>query len=280
MCQNLRFMTKEKKIQISQDTILVFGGVYSNLQALEALKSVATTKGFSPENIICTGDLIAYCAEPEACVQLIKDWGIHVIAGNVELNIRQGLDDCGCNFNEGGRCDLLSKQWYPFAKASLSKDSLEFISHLPEFLRFTVGGKSCLVVHGSYTDTSHFVFKSTPWEIKQRQFDLADVDTIIGGHCGLPFEDSKDGKQWFNPGVIGMPANDGTSRVWYGLIDADQGIISQSLVPLNYDHQKAAHLMKSAGLPQSYAATLETGLWDNCEILPETETALRGIIIQ
>ncbi len=267
---------KTKHLHKVKHNLLVFGGVYSNLQALKALKSRADVLGIGPQNIICTGDIVAYCAQPEACVQFIKAWGIHVIAGNVELNIKDGVDDCGCNFSEGGRCDVLSKQWYPYAKASLSKDSLEFISHLPEFLRFNFGGKSCLVVHGSYTDTSEFVFKSTPWEIKQRQFDLADVDTIIGGHCGLPFEDSRDGKQWFNPGVIGMPANDGTTDVWYGLLESGNGSVIPSLHRLAYDHREAAQRMRKKALPESYALTLETGLWDNCEILPEEETALRG----
>ncbi len=35
--------------------------------------------------------------------------------------------------------------------------------------------------------------------------------------------------------------------------------------------------MRAVGLPEEYAQALETGLWDNCEILPAGETAERGI---
>jgi len=35
--------------------VLVFGGVYSNLQALEALMAIAKNEGIAPENCICTG---------------------------------------------------------------------------------------------------------------------------------------------------------------------------------------------------------------------------------
>jgi hypothetical protein len=34
--------------------------------------------------------------------------------------------------------------------------------------------------------------------------------------------------------------------------------------------------MKKHGLPQEYAKTLETGIWDNMEILPEEEKLLKG----
>ena len=34
--------------------------------------------------------------------------------------------------------------------------------------------------------------------------------------------------------------------------------------------------MQANGLPDSYAHTLLTGIWDNCEILPAAEKALQG----
>ena len=80
-------MSEVKNIGNLSGKVLVFGGVYSNLQALEALQKVADKEGITPSNIICTGDIIAYCAQPSACVDAIEDWGIHVIQGNVEENI-------------------------------------------------------------------------------------------------------------------------------------------------------------------------------------------------
>jgi len=34
--------------------------------------------------------------------------------------------------------------------------------------------------------------------------------------------------------------------------------------------------MRQRGLPEGYAAALETGLWPSCDILPATELATRG----
>lgn len=264
-----------KNIGILKGKVLVFGGVYSNLQALEAIKNLAFADGIAPQNIICTGDIVAYCAQPKECVQLIKDWGIHCIAGNVELNLVNDIDDCGCNFNEGGRCDTFSRQWYPYLKSQLSTPDVKWLATVPEFISFAYADKKVAVVHGSYFNTSEFIFKSTAWATKQKNFDALNADVILAGHCGLPFSDVKDAKLWLNPGVIGMPANDGTPKIWYAILDDTYGF-SFDIKALDYDFKTASDLMDGKPLPQTYRETLITGIWDNCEILPEQEKALQG----
>lgn len=257
--------------------VLVFGGVYSNFQALERFMRIAKTKGIPPSNIICTGDIVAYCAEPEDCLQAIKSWGIHCISGNVELQLVNNEEDCGCNFAEETRCDLFSKNWYPFAKSKLSADSLEWLETLPEFIQFTYAQKECFVLHGSYDNTSEFIFKSSPWSTKARQFERLDVDIILAGHCGIPFHDNQQNKYWLNAGVIGMPANDGATSVWYLELNDQQGFFDFDFNNFAYDHLQAAQLMEKNNLPKAYAHTLRTGIWDNCDILPVIETNQQGI---
>ncbi|MEL6673802.1 MAG: metallophosphoesterase family protein [Bacteroidota bacterium] len=256
--------------------LLIFGGVYSNLQALQAMQEVASQQGFLPEQIICTGDVVGYCAQPEETVQAIRDWGISVILGNVEIQLGEGAEDCGCDFSPGGRCDLFSRQWYPYAQSQLSQASIDWMQGLPDFLEFSFSGKKALVVHGSYFEEADYVFASTPWSTKQANFEATQADVILAGHCGLPFHSMQDGKAWLNPGVIGMPANDGEPHVWYMILQ--ETVFGWTFMhhKLTYDHQTAAKLMREKQLPLSYAQTLETGLWDNCEILPEAETQAQG----
>jgi predicted phosphodiesterase len=254
---------------------LIFGGVYSNFQALEKLMDIARQQQIPNQNIICTGDIVAYCAEPERCVQAIRDWKIHSILGNVEIQLRDNETDCGCNFNDGSRCDIFSRQWYAYAQRQTSEDSIHFFTTLSDYITFDYAGKRCLVVHGTYFETSGYIFQSTDWQTKQANFDAANVDVIIGGHCGLPFSDTQNDQYWLNAGVIGMPANDGTTRVWYMILDDANGFSFQHL-SFAYDHETATRLMQENNLPCQYADTLMTGLWDNCEILPDVETLARG----
>lgn len=266
-----------KNINISGEKVLVFGGAYSNFQALEAMQKIARTENIPAQNIICTGDIVGYCAQPEETVQAVIDWGIHSIAGNVEIQIRNEEEECGCDFASGSRCDLFSRQWYPYAQSQLSPSSIDWMHTLPEFLKFDFCGKKCLVVHGSYFETSEFIFQSTPWATKAKNFAATKADIILAGHCGLPFHDMQNKKYWLNSGVIGMPANDATTRVWYMILSENEtGEFEFSHHHFTYKNEVAAQLMQTNKLPSEYAHTLRTGLWDNCDILPELETESQG----
>ena len=258
--------------------LLLFGGAYSNLEALTTVQRIAWESDIPPGRVICTGDTVGYCAEPEACARLLRDWGVHSIAGNVEIQLRNGDMDCGCDFSVDSRCDLFAKQWYPYAARRVSAQTLAYFATLPEILSFDYEGKKCVVVHGSYFRTSEFIFASTPWTTKAENFKATNADVIIAGHCGLPFHEVKDEKYWLNPGVIGMPANDGTTRVWYMIIEpnptGDDLCFQHHTFEFDYDETFARMLEEE--LPIAYAKTLSSGLWDNNDILPPTETAAQG----
>lgn len=263
-----------------RDKILVFGGVYSNLQALEAMKVLAEKAMIGPSNIICTGDVVAYCAQPEESVQLMKEWGVHCIAGNVEIQLREGAANCGCNFEGGTTCDVLSNRWYPYAQSKLSKDSIDWMKTLPDFIRFKFNGQKGLVLHGSLDETAEYIFKSTSSFKKDDILNQAEADIILAGHSGLPFVDIIGSRKWINAGVIGMPANDSTTDVWYVLLEsAEEGTVIKH-ERLKFDHKKAAKLIKQNNLPNQYSDTLKTGIWDNCDILPPQETSLQGVKIE
>ncbi|QNM85555.1 metallophosphoesterase [Polaribacter pectinis] len=259
---------------------LVFGGVYSNLQALEALKQIAEKENIPPENCICTGDIVGYCAQPEETVQLLKLWGVNSIAGNVEIQLRENAEDCGCDFREGSRCDGFSQLWYPYAQSKLSENSLEFLKTIPNHISFEYAKKNVTVVHGSYFNVSEFIFKSTDWAIKEPNFKATNADVIIGGHCGLPFHHQEKKKLWLNPGVIGMPANDGNPTVWYAILDDSDNSFNFTHKTLDYNYKLTSKLMQNGLLPEEYSRTIVTGIWDNTEILPAIETGLQGFGIQ
>lgn len=257
--------------------ILVFGGVYSNFQALKRLQQIAESLEISPSNIICTGDIVGYCAQPEECINTIKQWGINSIAGNVEIQLRENKEDCGCDFVSGGRCDTFSRQWYPYSQKKLSKASIEWMKSLPDYIHFTYSELNGVVVHGSFHDTSEYIFKSSPWAIKLKNFKDSLSNIILAGHSGLPFTDKSDNHYWLNSGVIGMPANNGEPNVWYMVLDEqNNGEITINHYTLEYNFIEAFELMIKNGLPQEYANTLKNGIWDNCEILPLEESQLQG----
>lgn len=256
--------------------ILVFGGPYSNLEASRAIRAEAERLAIPPSRVVCTGDVVAYCAHPEETAQLIADWGCHVIQGNCEQQLAQRAEDCACNFEDGSACATLAKGWYPFANERVSDPMRAWMANLPGTLDFRAWGRTFHVLHGSTDLVNGWVFGS--------QTDIIDVnlaharaDVVIAGHAGLPFVVRRPRGVWFNPGVIGMPANDGTGDVWYGLIrpDAD-GAIVLSTHRLSYDNHAAAAAMRRYGHANGYARTLVTGIWPSLDILPTAERERTG----
>ncbi len=260
--------------------VLIFGGVYSNLQALEELKNWADENDYLPHNIFCTGDILGYCAQPVECIRLLQQWNINIIAGNVELQIRNDEDHCGCDFNSGGRCDMFSINWYAYTRSKVDNAAKTWLHSLPGHIQFSYKNNNVTLVHGSWFHTSEYIFKSTEWSKKQENFDATKSDIIIGGHSGLPFIDAKNDCTWINAGAIGMPANDGTTRVWFVTMKDNIGNSLFQFEHLDYDYQTTAALMLKNHLPEAYIKTLSTGLWDNCEILPPEETNKQGKKIQ
>lgn len=91
--------------------VLVFGGPYGNLEATRAVLEAADRAGVPPERTVCTGDIVAYCADPGATVSLLREAGIAVVMGNCEEALAADAADCGCGYAEGSQCDAWSAQW-------------------------------------------------------------------------------------------------------------------------------------------------------------------------
>jgi hypothetical protein len=93
-------------------------------------------------------------------------------------------------------------------------------------------------------------------------------------NCACGFEEGRGA--WFNPGVIGMPANDGTPDVWYGLVRDEGDGIALSTHRLAYDHHGAAAVMRRYGHANGYARTLVTGVWPSLDVFPPPERTATG----
>ncbi len=262
--------------------MLLFGGPYSNLEATRAVVAEAHRRRIPPERIVCTGDVVAYGADAKATVDFVRRSGIRVVMGNCEEALSTAAADCGCGFAPGTACDRLSATWFAHADRELAIDERAWMASLPRRLDFEVAGLTLTVVHASMIEISRFVFASTPRRVKALDLALAGTDGIIAGHCGLPFTQIVDGRLWHNPGAIGMPANDGTPRVWFSVLTP--GLEPRSLViehlALAYDHNAAAQKMRVAGLPAGYADALTSGLWPSCDVLPASEAKAQAVPLQ
>lgn len=244
--------------------LVLFGGPYSNLQALEAMVAVANGR-----TAICTGDVVAYGANPSATVALMRDTGWPVVAGNCERQVARGADDCGCGFGEDSACDILSRGWYPHALAGCDTAARSWMASLPDIGVLRHGERRYGVIHGGATSINRFLWPSTDdatfrAEIAALQDLVGPLDGVVSGHSGIAFHRRIDRHSWINAGVIGLPPHDGRPMTRYAILDQGDVVIHR----LDYDHHAARARMEQADLTQGYHETLSTGLWPSQDILP------------
>ncbi len=256
---------------VATGPVLVFGGPYSNLQATAAMLAEARRLGIAPSRMICTGDVVAYGADPAATVALIREAGIAVVAGNCEEQLAGAAGNCGCGFTPGSACDRLAAGWYTHANRALGPGERAWMNALPKRIDLLIGRVRLDVVHGAPSRINRFVFASTPDAELEAELDrVAGADGVLAGHCGMPFTRAIGDRLWHNAGAIGLPADDGTPRTWFSVIEADGGALVIRHLPLAYDHAAAAAAMRAAGLGD-YAQAVVGGIWPSHDVLPPGE---------
>lgn len=256
--------------------LLCFGGPYSNRQALEALLAEAARLCIPPARMLCTGDVVAYCADPTATLDLMIAAGIPTVMGNCEESLAEGAADCGCGFEAGSACDLLSRGWFAHADRQVTPVHRAWMAALPRRIDVTLAGRRLAAIHGGATSINRFLFASTPDATLAGEIAEMGAEGVIAGHCGLPFTRLVEGRLWHNAGAIGMPAHDGTPRAWFSLLTPSPEGLRIEHHAFAYDHAAAARAMRDAGLADGYAAALETGLWPSEDALPPAERVRRG----
>ena len=254
--------------------IAVFGGVYSNRQGLEAVLVDARRRG--AEAVFCLGDLGGFGPHPEKIWPLLVDGDVRVIQGNYETSLAGGADDCNCGYADP-RDNHFAGLSYRYTAENCSPAFKAWMGALPGRRRVRVGGRELLMVHGSPRRINEFLFDSTaPETFLELLLAQNHCDGILCTHTGLHWHRRLPaGGDVVNVGVIGRPANDGRTDVWYTMLDAtDEGHLDVALIPLTYDHQALADDMRREALPEPFIETVLSGWWTTClEVLPARERA-------
>ncbi|HUP62077.1 MAG TPA: metallophosphoesterase family protein [Thermoanaerobaculia bacterium] len=265
-------MILQSKIQNPKSKIAFIGGVYSNYHALVATLDDIARRGAGATYFL--GDLGAFGPHPDRVPQLLIERGIRGIQGNYEESLAARAGDCHCGYTDP-RDNHYAQISYDYTFANTSDAHKDWMATLPREIRFTAGGLRFLLVHGSPRRINEFLWRSTsPDAFLEKLCTDHDADVIVCTHTGLHWHKAlRDGRHAINAGVIGRPANDGRTEVWYALVSLDPFRVE--LVPVAYDHHLLAEEMRRERLPEEFVETVLSGWWTTClEVLPAKERAM------
>ena len=250
--------------------VAVFGGVYNNWRALDALLEDARPRGV--EAVFCLGDMGGFGPNPDRVFPLLRDGGVLAIQGNYDESVSSGRTDCGCGYTDP-RDNEYALESYRYTFRNTASEHKAWLGSLPGHRRIRLGASRVLMCHGSPRQINEFLWESTtPNGLVRSLLGRHDADAILCSHTGLGWSRMLSPDEGLvNVGVIGRPANDGTTRVWYTVLTAGAGL-EVEFVPLAYDHEGLAREMETEKLPPEFVETIRTGWWTTClENMPARE---------
>jgi diadenosine tetraphosphatase ApaH/serine/threonine PP2A family protein phosphatase len=254
------------------DVIAFFGGVYSNAHALSA--ALKDARGRGVDAIHALGDFGGFGPHPDRIFPMLLDAGVACIQGNYEESLSSGAEDCHCGYTDP-RDNHFAALSYAYTSENTSPEWKRWMSGLPKTRRLDVGGRKVLLAHGSPRRINEFLWESTsPVSFLEKLLSDADADMLVCTHTGLHWQRRlPSGRLVVNAGVLGRPANDGATNVWYALARFGPDV-SVEFVPVLYDTDLLAREMTAEKLPDEFVETVRTGWWTTClEILPAKERA-------
>lgn len=252
--------------------VALIGGVYNNYLALEAACVDARRRGC--ERIYCLGDLGAFGPHPDRVFPVLEQYGVSTVQGNYDDSVARNLDDCQCGYTDPSD-NHFAHLSYQYTLSRTSDASKQLLGRLPKEIRFNFDGRRGLLCHGSPRRVNEFLWETTtPTHLLEKFCSDFDADIICCSHTGLHWARALGDGRWFvNVGVVGRPANDGNTCVWYTVLDSARPEPAE-FIPVSYDHRRLAREMEEEQIPGEFIETILTGWWTTClEILPGKERA-------
>jgi predicted phosphodiesterase len=238
------------------------GDIHANLSALESVLAAAHAE--QPDVLVSVGDVVGYGAAPSECIRLLRDQGVVVVKGNHDAACTGQLDD-RC-FNGHART---AARW---TRSVLDEDELGWLAQLP----YTVELEHCNVTHGTLDRPELFGYVQTTADADP-SLDAMTRPACFVGHTHVPVVmlrlrerpdrtaythdpevDLRDVHRCLvNVGSVGQPRDENPCT---GYVVFDSDAPSVRFERLDYDVQREADRIRSAGLPRVLADRLFLGL--------------------
>lgn len=122
----------------------VLGDIHGNREALEAALAALDARGTG--RLLCVGDIIGYNADPDACVEILRERGAIAIAGNHDL--------IGTGMLGFERCSNKAMHSLKQTRRSISPAAAAYLRSLPAHREI---GERVVLTHGGVRDVQQYM---------------------------------------------------------------------------------------------------------------------------
>ena len=235
----------------------IISDVHANLEAVKAcFREIERLKA---DRIICLGDMVDYCAQPNEVTDIIKENCDAVIIGNHdEAQFRFGMVE---RYTENARISSIH------TRSVINPEHVEYFKTLP----YTHTESDLLFVHASPLDPPAYKYLLNEESAESNFKSFSEKVCFIGhSHKPLLFELSAAGINPAQPGIlnktsryiinvgsVGQP-RDCNPKLSFGLFDTDSFVYEN--IRVEYDIATASEKIIKEGLPLMLAERLFKGI--------------------
>ncbi len=239
----------------------IISDVHANIEALTSF--FESLEKHPVDKIVCLGDLVGYNANPNECIDLMREKNIPCVMGNHD-SMAAGIEDLS-EFN------LLASDAIEWTRGVLTEENKAFLASLPDSIRV---GRAFYAVHGSINDKDRYIYGAAD---ALRNFKLLDkvkgLSICFFGHTHVPISYlganesvrmnldntvklKKGASYLINPGGLGQ-SRDKDPRGSYVIYDTKKSEIT--FLRVEYDIDATVAKIIEAGLSPRLAERLKLG---------------------
>ena len=214
--------------------LAILSDIHGNLPALQAVIADAKLRGCT--NFISLGDVAGYGAQPDVCIDILRELEAINILGNHDSYI-----------TENERCprSRVVTQIINYQRSVLKP---HHVSWLRDSVR-DLWMNSTYFVHGGPQDPKdQYLYKVSKCVVPD------GMRWLFTGHTHVQTLADFGDRGYCNPGSVGQP-RDGDSRAAYAIMDGNQIVLRR----VEYDVDRAVFAMKKAGFEAFCYENLYTG---------------------
>lgn len=249
--------------------IIVFSDVHANLEAFEAFLEKADEVNY--DRIFNLGDTVGYGADPNRCIELMREREIPSVTGNHDDVVLGRYEPT--NFNPDARRAVL------WARSRITEENKNYLRGLGDFLWVDSANGKALLVHGSPIDKDDYIMTESQANEVFDSMQMRTVSYAFIGHthkacywlknldgavrhveCGQGDKSVRlrQGEAMIcNVGSVGQP-RDGNENGCFVVWDDVENRID--FVRFEYDYRTTQKKIIEAGLPPQHAERLGGGL--------------------
>ncbi|MFQ5768841.1 MAG: metallophosphoesterase family protein [Acidobacteriota bacterium] len=217
--------------------------IHANLGALET--ALAEIGKQAVDGIFHLGNVVGFGGEPFQVVARLMAAGIEGVRGNHEDRVL-GCDEVRVGATRNGSQQVAERvcEW---TRGQLTPKQMSWLEHLPFTRQIKTGRLTIALFNATPISMNLPPHEGQSDDFFREMADYTGADVHVFAHTHHPFWRVVDGRWFVNAGSVGLSEDTGR-EVSYALVDLNGGAAVR-IVRLPYDHEKAAGVLRQAGLP-------------------------------